>query len=164
MFRHILVPIDDHPASAHAARHAYDLTRALGGQVTLLHVLEGDTPEHRSAAQEHLDTLMAGARRPPARVVLPVGDHDIQRAVASFAVQNGADLIVLGVSGEGGLMDDALGRFAASLARLSALPVHLAGGGRRPRETVPVHWRQVVTGTPAAPQDTSPLEAARFEG
>lgn len=164
MFRHILVPVDDHPASAHAARHAYDLTRALGGRVTLLHVLEGDTPEHRSAAHEHLKALSAGARRPPTQVVLPVGDHDIQRAVAGFAAQNAADLIVLGVSGEGGLVDDALGKFAASLARLSALPVHLAGGGRRPRETVPVHWQQIVTGT-APSLDAAPAETAvRLEG
>lgn len=149
MFRHILVPVDHHPASARAARHAHDLTRALGGRVTLLHVLEQDTAPGRASARRHLEALAAGARRPPAQVVLAVGDHDVQGAVVTFAVRHGVDLIVLGVGGEGGLTDEALGRLAVDLARRCALPIHLTGGRRRPCEIVPPRWQRVVDGPPA---------------
>ncbi|MBB5234698.1 nucleotide-binding universal stress UspA family protein [Deinococcus budaensis] len=143
MFRHLLVPVDHHPACHPAAHHAYDLTRALGGRVTLLHILERDTPPERTSADRHLETLAAGARRPPARVVLPVRDHDVQGAIAHYARKHAADLIVLGISGAGGLTDDALGKFAVNLARLSALPVHLTGS-RPPSEAVPSRWVQVL--------------------
>lgn len=133
MFRHILVPVDGHPASAHAARHAFDLTRAPGSRVTLLHLLEQDTPTRHEAAGWHLRVLAAGARRPPAQVILPVPDHAVGQAIAAYAARHSVDLIVLGILGVGGLADDALGRLGADLTRVSGLPVQLAGGGRADR-------------------------------
>lgn len=144
MFRHILVPVDDHPASAQAARHAFDLTRALGGRVTLLHLLERDVASAHDAASRRLGALAASARRPPAQVILPVSGHAVQQAIVSYALQHGVDLIVLGVGGQGGLTDQALGRLGAELARISGLPVHLAASPQAGCSAVSRRWQQVL--------------------
>ncbi|SMB85380.1 universal stress protein [Deinococcus hopiensis] len=144
MFRHIVVLADRHPASVHAARHAYELTRALGGRVTLLHVLEGNTSRDREAAEQHVKALSVGARRPPHEVILPLGNHDVRHKIATFAAQHQVDLIVIGLSGDGSLLDEALGRLGVSLTQVSGVPVHLAGcagGFGAPRSS---RWNQVA--------------------
>jgi len=40
MYRHLLVPLDDSPLSARAARHAVELARSLGAKVTFFHAQE----------------------------------------------------------------------------------------------------------------------------
>lgn len=147
MFRHILVPIDQHPGCPVAVRHALDLTRAIGGRVTLLHVLENDQDGARRAAQIHLSTLARGARRPPEQVVLPVLDHDVVGAVSAFARQHRADLIVLGVRGHGGLEDEAIGALAVNLASASGRPVQVTEGQSRATQT---RWHTWTAGTAAS--------------
>ncbi|GGO36374.1 universal stress protein [Deinococcus humi] len=143
MFKHILVPVDHHPACVNAALHAFDLTRALGGQVTLIHLLQQGTLENQVPVEQYLAHLARRARRPPAQVILSIGTQDAVEALATYASGHGIDLIVLGVSGEGGLVDAALGQVATDLTRVSGIPVHLAGG-RRLQQIVPWGWQRVV--------------------
>ncbi|WP_221090706.1 universal stress protein [Deinococcus aquaedulcis] len=126
MYRHILVPVDDHPASAHAAQQAHRLTRALGGRVTLLRVLSGDEALGAGAVQAQLRALAAGARRPPETATLTLAGQDAAPAIAAYAARCGADLIVLGVSGETHAPDEARAALALALAAHSGLPVQLA--------------------------------------
>jgi len=144
MFRHILVPIDDHPACDHAALHAFALNRALGGKITLLYVLEQETPLGWEAAQHRLKTLSSQARRPPTCAVVAVREHKVLEDICAYAALQGVGLIVLGIRGDGGLEDEALGKFAANLARLSALPVHLTGDQHKPFQSIPASWQTLM--------------------
>ena len=159
MFRQILVPVDDQLDSETAARHAFDLTRLLGGQVTLLRVLVEDNADQRAAAEQHLEALALGARRSPVQVVLPAG-RDILSAVAGFAVESGADLIVLGVSTNGSPANDGLSLLATRLAAVSGVPVHLTVGRHRAHAMVPARWQLLASVT--APTGSS--ESTRPEG
>ncbi|MBZ9713570.1 universal stress protein [Deinococcus multiflagellatus] len=161
MFRHILVPATNHPASAHAAQQAYRLTRALGGRVTLLWVLSSDRAASREEAQAQLQALAAGARRPPATALLSPGSQEAAPAIAAFAARSGADLIVLGVGGDGSAADDAQGTLALALAANSGLPVQLAcapaptqAAGGRPWQRVVEDARRVprAAGAPGRPK------------
>ncbi len=143
MFKQILVPIGDQGAGEAAARHAFDLTRVLGGRVTLLRVLEEDTTDHLETAERQLEALALGARRSPVRVVL-AGGHDILGTVAGFAAKSGVDLIVLSVSADGSPANDGLGLLAPRLAAVSGVPVHLAVGRRRFDGMVPAPWQQLL--------------------
>lgn len=144
MFRHILVPIDDHPACDQAAHHAFALNRALGGQITLLYVLEQETPLGWEAAQHRLRTLSSQARRPPACAVVSVREHKVLEDICTYAALHRVGLIVLGIRGDGGLEDEAMGKFAANLARLSAVPVHLTGGEHKPLQSIPASWQTLM--------------------
>ncbi|MFC4637942.1 universal stress protein [Deinococcus hohokamensis] len=143
MFKHILVPVDDHPACVNAAQHAFDLTRVLGGQVTLIHLLGPNSEGTQTYAERHLERLARRARRLPTQVILPVAGQDAVDALATYATSHRVDLIVLGVSGEGGLVDAALGQVAATLTRVSGIPVHLSGG-RQLQQTGAGRWQRVV--------------------
>lgn len=143
-FRHILVPIDAHPACDHAAHHAFALNRALGGQITLLYVLEQETPPGRAAAQNRLKALSSEARRPPVCAVVSVQDHTVLDNIGAYATLHRVGLIVLGIRGDGGLEDEALGKFAANLARISAVPVHLTTGRHRPFQSIPTGWQTLM--------------------
>ncbi|MFC4637939.1 universal stress protein [Deinococcus hohokamensis] len=145
MFRHILAPVGGSPTGEYAAHHAYDLTRALGGQVTLLHVLDHDNASHWTAAEGRLEALARGARRSPSRVIL-AGGHDQPSAIVNFVAENGADLIVLDIGAEGSL-DGVLGTLAPRLATISGLPVHLATGRRPSRTMVSARWQQLTGAT-----------------
>lgn len=74
MLRQILVAVEFSVWSRNAAQHALDIARAIGGTVTLLHVLE----EHESgqlnleAAHTLLRELSLLARRPPNCLIVPL--------------------------------------------------------------------------------------------
>ncbi|ADV66067.1 universal stress protein [Deinococcus maricopensis] len=151
MFRHILVPVDDALTSAQAAQYAFTLTRALGGQATLLRLLENPSPAAHERASAQLSALAREARRPPRQVILPLHDHDAVQAITAYAQGQQVDLIVLGVTGEGGLTDEAVGRLATTLARTSGVPVHLAAVTRAGRPAGSNAWRRAVTRNPPPP-------------
>ncbi len=62
MYQHVLVPVDFSPRGRTVARHAFDLARAAGGRVTLLHVLTDGDP---ARAEALLHALTVYGRRPP---------------------------------------------------------------------------------------------------
>ena len=72
MLRRMLVAVDFSECGHHAARYAFGLARAVGGTVTLLHVLEGQEagPLSSEAAQTLLRELSMQARCPPKCLVV----------------------------------------------------------------------------------------------
>ena len=90
MFRQVLVPVKFSVCGRLAAWHACDVVRAIGGTVTLLHVLEHPTPRHaeleaaeaqdaearcQEARQQEALALLRQlglyARRPPNLMIVP---------------------------------------------------------------------------------------------
>ncbi|MFC4637937.1 universal stress protein [Deinococcus hohokamensis] len=140
MYRHVLVPTDFSAVSLQATKHACDLVRALGGQLTLLHVLGNDTnPED---ARLHLETLRHLARRPPTLLMRDGASGGVVRSILTCVSEQRADLIVLGASGEGGA--DSLGSVARELAFRASVPVHVIPAVLTRSSGTPSGWRNIV--------------------
>lgn len=94
--------------------------RAIGGQVTLLHVLEthGSGVLHREAAHALLQDLSLLARRPPGCMIVPASsrvnghmprvdgagcENEVAAAILAVTDQLGTELIVMGLHGQGNL-------------------------------------------------------------
>ena len=77
MLRRMLVAVDFSVCSRHTARYACDVSRAIGGAVTLLHVLEEhqSRPQDVEVAQIFLRQLGLFARRPPSCLIVPALKH-----------------------------------------------------------------------------------------
>jgi nucleotide-binding universal stress UspA family protein len=135
-FRRILCPVDFSKASSAALRTAAELTRASGGRLTVLFV--GDpllvaaaaaahdprVSAHRSAIE--LDRFVRRALRSAPkprglRTIIAVGQP--AREILKLARQPGADLIVMGTRGMGGIMRLLLGSTAEAVLRNSRTPV-----------------------------------------
>ena len=73
MLRRTLVTVDFSVWSRHVAQHAFDMARAIGGTVTLLHVLEDheSRPPDLEVAHTLLRDLSLLARRPPNCLIVP---------------------------------------------------------------------------------------------
>ncbi|WP_027482198.1 universal stress protein [Deinococcus pimensis] len=136
MFRHILALVDGSPASLGGARHAFELSRALGGRVTLLYLLEHDTPEERERARATLASWAEGARRPPRLALLPLTGA-LPDTVAGFAREGGVDLVVVGVREGTGLERAVMGALADDIARVGGVPVQVAPPASTAREGGP---------------------------
>ena len=146
MLRQMLVPVDFSVWSRHAARHAFDVARAIGGTVTLLHVLEDDKSGllRLEAAQTLLQQLSLLARRPPICLIVPIisafAGHDPEAdglrdgagvedgttpAILAVADQLGADLILMGPHGQGNTDARTLGRVVQQVLLDARLPVQV---------------------------------------
>jgi nucleotide-binding universal stress UspA family protein len=166
----MLVAVDFSDCGRHTAQYAFDTARAIGGTVTLLHVLEGQAsgPLSSEAAQTLLRELSLQARRPPKCLVVPAGNEfdrpglaadslrgrvgpEAQVASAILAVADGldADLILLGPHGQGNTDSRALGQVAQ----------HVLLNARQPVQVVPCNthrptldrWERVFAGMTAHP-------------
>ena len=125
MFRQVLVPVKFSVCGRLAAWHACDVVRAIGGTVTLLHVLEHSAPGHaeleageaheaeaRSEEAHHqealalLRQLSLYARRPPNLLMVPAlygsAPGGVASAILRVAAQTGAELIMLGLRSHDG--------------------------------------------------------------
>jgi nucleotide-binding universal stress UspA family protein len=103
MFRQVLVPVSFSGCDVQLARYAGTLARAIGGSVTLLHVLEPSAQALDSrldAAQQLLARLSLLARRPPTcRIAAASGPpgEDVAPVILRVAAEIGADVIMLGL-------------------------------------------------------------------
>jgi nucleotide-binding universal stress UspA family protein len=136
-FENILVPTDFGPSAELALEFAIDLSEKYGSTLTLVHtyeipayVYEGMTLSAidlltplRLAAERQFDETLAATRRrvPGTKGVLAVGVpwQEIQKA----AVEEHADLIVMGTHGRRGLAHLLLGSVAEKTLRGSPVPV-----------------------------------------
>ena len=145
MLRQMLVAVDFSVWSRHAARHAFDMARAIGGTVTLLHVLETHDagPPELEAADVLLRDLSLLARRPPGCLIVPaltgfggpdpgadslsgVGvDGAVAPVILTVADHLGADLIVMGQHGQGSPTARTLGRVVSRVLLDARLPVQV---------------------------------------
>ena len=136
---HLLVATDLAAGSRDAIEFGGTLARALGARLHLVHVLEEpfsmagpyewhlpDTPARREQRyQQALDAL--GRAAAPvvdlAAMTMEVRSGEVTDAIAKAAIDYGADLIVLGTRGRGGLRHFFGGDAADRLQRLARCPV-----------------------------------------
>ena len=145
MFKHILLATDGSDASDHAAALAVDLARVHGARLTALYVVDpypylgiGQTnpmgfQAYMSAAYDH--AAQAHARvaalcdkgHQPVQVMLRMAEEvRAVEGILNSAKDEGADLIVVGSHGRGGLARLVLGSVASKVVAQSTLPVLVA--------------------------------------
>jgi nucleotide-binding universal stress UspA family protein len=137
MFEHLLVPLDGSRLAEAALAAAAYLSKTLGAQVTLIHVIEHGAPEeihgqqHLSNPMEasaYLDEVAARAFSPGVRVEQHVHTaevKDVARSIVEHAHEFGPDLVVMCTHGQGGLRTWLLGSIAQQVLALGLTPVLL---------------------------------------
>ena len=130
--KHILAAIDGSDASCRALAHAAELADRLDAELTVLIVrliLVGrkDVYAAMSLDEAHeikkraVDIALS-AGKPQATVVVEKA-RDTAYKIVDFAIEKGADLIVMGASGKGGFKTFLLGSVSQEVLRKSACPV-----------------------------------------
>lgn len=117
MYRRIVIPTDGSEASLRAAREAFDIAAESGGTVNVVAVvdesassllLSGESMGHlierlNDEAEEHVEAIAAEA--PPGVDVETdvIRGTTVFRAIVGYAEEVGADLLVMGSTGRGGV-------------------------------------------------------------
>lgn len=147
MYRHIVVTTEGTDIDHAAIRHAAGLTRALGAQLTLLHIVpdahrELDSGNDLSVNAESIEQgwtregehlLAAGvqdancARLTPLQ--RPAQGRDVPHAILQEAAALGADLLVMATHGRKGLAHLLLGSVADRVVHDATLPVMIVHAG-----------------------------------
>jgi universal stress protein A len=136
--RHILAATDFSAASTEAARRAVRLAEQLSAELTLLHVIDHfpvDRSNDRIApedqdpaafrdgmARRQLEALATEIAHPELQTRVAVSAGSARRAVAAYARQAAADLVVIGSHGHYGL-ETILGATADGVVRRSPCDV-----------------------------------------
>jgi nucleotide-binding universal stress UspA family protein len=146
MLSRMLIPTDFSPCGQLAAGHAFDVARAFGGGVTLLHVLEprvpsGDTPagdavtgtgsdDGTATALARLQQLGRLGRRPPTCLVVPAlpGTHGVASVILRVAGEVGAELIVMGAHGVTDQHHPGIGQVVRQVVQGALVPVQVVPG------------------------------------
>lgn len=141
MYKHILVPTDFSATSDAALEHARALASAFGSELSLVHVFEDpllsgavtaeafvpEAPEVRDALMKEAQTRLTHRIRPDDRETLRATGEIITgspaTAIADHAARVGADLIVMGTHGRGGVSHLLLGSVAERVVRMAPCPV-----------------------------------------
>lgn len=145
MFKHILLATDGSPASAHAAALAVDLARTQGAKLTAIYVVDpypymlmGEAnpfgfQAYMAAAQEHaaqahaaVSVLCGQGGAPVEMQARLIENVAAASGIIQSAVESGADLIVVGSHGRGGIMRLMLGSVASRVVAESTIPVLVA--------------------------------------
>jgi nucleotide-binding universal stress UspA family protein len=142
----ILVPVDFTESSNHALDYAVDLAVALGAAVSVLHVFQPPVyniadavivappamaVEISDKAQQMLDSAMNSRRKRCPGISGAVVTGAPWEEIGRLAVEQNADLIVMGTHGRRGLSRAILGSVAERVVRTSKVPV-LTVGPREP--------------------------------
>lgn len=146
VFTHVLCPIDFSPSSLLALGFALDLARQANGRVTLMHSLEWlsddiprtsmrfDTDAFRQSlaedAAQRLRALIADEPRTWAEIETLVVFGRAYREILRIADAKGADLIVMGAQGSGGVDLALFGSSTQQVVRRAACPVLTVRGLR----------------------------------
>ncbi|MEY4354472.1 MAG: hypothetical protein RLZZ609_2713 [Cyanobacteriota bacterium] len=142
-YKHLLVPSDGTQRSAHALAQAIELAKALGAQLTLLHVqaplpvpligmgdmLDPATVESLSqTAAKEADRILAEARTVAATAGIPIQTEVVKqdlpyRAIVEAAKRHDCDLIVMASHGRKGLSGLLLGSETQRVLLNAPIPV-----------------------------------------
>jgi nucleotide-binding universal stress UspA family protein len=137
--RTVLVAVDFSDTSTDATRYARELARSFGARIHLLHVVPdplqqpwaveapgldfpGLADQWRVEAHERLVALTTDAEL-DAQTVLAVRTGVPHRAIAEYATEHAADLIVLGSHGHSPVVHFLLGSVTERVVRQAACPV-----------------------------------------
>lgn len=138
-FRRILAPTDFSPESAAAWETAQALARALDAELVLLHV-QSEAPLYgegvystqrlrelyaaaREWAEKTLEEMAAAARASGLRVQTRLRTGTPHAEIVAAVAEEGADLVVIGTHGRGGLDRALLGSVADRVVRRAPCPV-----------------------------------------
>jgi nucleotide-binding universal stress UspA family protein len=146
VFTHVLCPVDFSPSSLLALGFALDLARQANGRVTLMHALEWpasdiprtsmrfDTEAFRQSlaedATERLNALVTEESRTWAEIETVLVFGRAHREILRVAEANGADLIVMGAQGSGGVDLALFGSSTQQVVRGATCPVLTVRGLR----------------------------------
>lgn len=166
MFKNILLATDGSPASAQAAQLAVELAAASSARLTVLYVIDpypylgvgqasavgfqaymGQAYEHSSQAHEKVKALAAQAGGPIELRLLRSEDGSAAESIVRTAVDERADLVVVGSHGRTGIPRMMLGSVAARVVTSSPVPVLVA---RRAPEPAPEAAADAVQSRSAA--------------
>jgi nucleotide-binding universal stress UspA family protein len=146
VLRQMLVAVDFSVCSRSAVQHACDVARAIGGTVTLLHVLEHPDfkPPDLDAARALLQKLSLLARHPPNRLIVPVRsevkghpstadcledgvrlEERVALTILTVADQLNIELIVIGLHGQNPSTAGALGQVMQRVLLDARIPVQV---------------------------------------
>lgn len=141
MYQRILIPVDGSETATKAMITALQLARDSGGQVHLVHVVEGMTPLAadpygaysgevieimRQSGSKILEDALEVAKAAGVTADTELFDNFGERlaeVVADAAIRFNADLIVVGTHGRRGLGRMMLGSGAEQIIRLAPVPV-----------------------------------------
>lgn len=155
MFRQVLVPVKFSTCGLLAARRACDVVRAIGGTVTMLHVLEHPVSEDDGlfqreetrfgAAELLLRQVGVYARRPPTVLIVQALD-DVAPAILKVASEMDAKLIMLGMRGQNASGRQTLGSGRVTMEVLlgAGVPVQVTPCHPGP-STLEDSWRSALT-------------------
>jgi nucleotide-binding universal stress UspA family protein len=135
----ILVGIDDSQSSGDVVRAMVAQFRTEGTEVRVLHVLQPSAPappqmaagyapeleEQKKPAHELVERIAKELRSAGLKVDTAVEVGDIRESLIDFASEWGADLIVLGSHGQGGIRRFLLGSVAEFVARHAKCSVEI---------------------------------------
>jgi nucleotide-binding universal stress UspA family protein len=137
MLKQVLVPLDgSHLAEAALPPAAY-LAEKLSARVTLVHIIERDTPQvihndRHLADPEEARTYLDEVAHSTFPAELQIREHvhasettDVARGIVDHTAELGSDLIVMCTHGQGGLRDILLGSIAQQVVALGTIPVLL---------------------------------------
>lgn len=136
----ILVPIDFSEASKRAAVMAADLSRTMGGTVTLLHVHPERLSFYEDEAGDGAETMKARLNDALDDMAKELAGVDVQTAleegrasdeIVRFAKRWHYDVIVLGSSGHGRIAQALLGSVTERVVRTSSVPVMVVPSPRK---------------------------------
>jgi len=149
VFGHLLVPLDGSTMAEQAARLAVELARRCSARVTLLHVVEQDSPAQvhgqthlrdAAQAQDYLRRLAGQLSAAGDRIdwhVHAQPARDTARGLGLHVEELHADLIVMCAHGNVRLRDRLLGNLGQQLAAQVAVPVLLLRAGSGQAGTFP---------------------------
>lgn len=143
MYQRIFVPVDDSETSALALAEACKLAKEVGATVRLVHVVDLaqfgwggaeflDAAELQESIREAGEQVLSQARlraealgvTPQMAIIESWGDR-IANVMMDDAGKWGADLVVMGTHGLGGLMHLLLGSVAEGVLKIADVPVLL---------------------------------------
>lgn len=143
MYQRIFVPVDDSETSALALAEACKLAKEVGAAVKMVHVVDLaqfgwggaeflDAAELQGSIREAGEQVLSQARTraealgvvPETAIIESWGDR-IASVIMDDASKWGADLLVMGTHGIGGLMHLLLGSVAEGVLKIADLPVLL---------------------------------------
>ena len=145
MFKHLLVPIDGSATSQLAVEKAIGLARAFDSAVSVLFVIDPypfsgvgadfsyGQMQYLGAAKAEANDALAAARQAFETAGVRVNtalveSHAVWRGIVEAAEAGGADLIVMGSHGRGGIEKLVLGSVAQRVLAHAHLPVLVVRG------------------------------------
>ncbi|MEO1140436.1 MAG: universal stress protein [Pseudomonadota bacterium] len=130
--KHILAAVDGSEAAYRALAHAAELSQKLGAELTILIVrliVVGRKGVYAATRSDEVESIAEKAKE----VALASGvtnakvmvekSRDTSFKIVDVAIENDADLIIMGASGKGGFKAFLLGSTSQEVLRKSACPV-----------------------------------------